>query len=205
MVLAGLSGVLLYDYKGPRASFTQAHVLKALLVIGEEGTIGRGKLAHILDVGQGEVRTMIKRLKESGLITIEAEGCSLTPAGMAQFRSIAKVLPWRSPVSGKHLRLGSDNFAIIVRGRSSKVRKGIEQRDAAIKSGASGALTVHYKKGKFTVPYDSEDCESRGPLEPWITIRQTGKARDDDTVIVTGADNLLEAEYGALSAALSIV
>ena len=204
MVLQNLSRVLSYDYKGPKASFSQAHVLKALLVIGEEGSIGRGKLGQILDLGQGEVRTLIKRLRQSDLIRIEADGCSLSRSGLRQFRSVSKVLPWRSPVNVESIGLGDACFAVLVRGRSSKVRKGIEQRDAAVRSGAIGALTVLYRKGHFRVPSESEDCERTGPSEPWITIRQA-KPKESDTIIVSGADDTLQAEYGALSAALSII
>jgi hypothetical protein len=204
MVLQNLSKLLLHDYKGPKAGFSQAHVLKALLVIGEEGSIGRGKLGQILSVGQGEVRTLIKRLKDGGLIKIKPEGCSLTQSGMKQFRSVSKILPWRSPVIARSLGLGNACYALVVRGRSQKLKKGIEQRDAAVKSGAIGALTVLYRKGRFRVPSGSEDCEPAGPSEPWITIR-AGKPRDGDAVIVTGADSILEAEYGALTAALSLI
>ncbi len=204
MAFPKLSKLLLYDYKGPKVGFSEAHVLKALFVIGEAGNIGRGRLGQILNVGQGEVRTLIKRLKESGLVRIEAEGCVLTQAGLKQFRSVSSAIPWRSPVDGKSLVLGKTSYALIVRGRSAKIRKGIEQRDAAIKSGATGALTVFYKKGRFIVPVGSENCERAGFPEPWITIR-SAKPNDGDTVIVAGADRPLEAEYGALSAALTII
>jgi predicted transcriptional regulator len=205
MGLQNLSKLLSYDYKGPRASFGEAHVLKGVLVIGEEGNIGRGKLGQTLNLGQGEVRTLIKRLKENGLVKINSDGCALTNAGLRRFHHIQKIIPWRSSVNCGDLGLGRECFALVVRGRSERVRKGIEQRDAAIKLGAIGAITVLFRKGKFMVPSELEDCERRGPSEPWISIREMAKPKDGDTIIVSGAGDSLQAEYGALSAALSIL
>jgi predicted transcriptional regulator len=206
MSLQSLSKVLSRDYRGPKAAFSEAHVLKALLVIGEEGSIGREKLARFLNVGPGEVRTLIRRLKESGLIRVEIGGCALTQSGTRQFQRLSTILPWRSSVNCGSLSLGRSCFAVLVRNRSSKVRKGIEQRDAAVRSGANGAFTVLFKKGRFRVPSSGfEDCEQGKPSEPWISIREGANPKNGDTMIVSGADDPLQAEYGALSAALSLV
>ena len=42
MVLQSLRQVLDSDYRGPRAVFTQVHVLKALVAIGRSGRVGSG-------------------------------------------------------------------------------------------------------------------------------------------------------------------
>src|SRR5579875_3414452 len=141
MVLERLKEVLASDYRGPRAGFTEAHVLKAVLTIGKTGSVGRGKLGSLLDLGQGEVRTLIKRLKEQGLISIKATGCALTKNGTSEYESILKIISWSSQVDCSTLQVGKVCWAIIVRGRSKNVKKGIEQRDAAVKLGANGAFT----------------------------------------------------------------
>ena len=204
MALGRLGEVLASDYKGPRAGFTEAHVLKAILTIGKLGSVGRGKLGSLLDLGQGEVRTLIKRLKDTGLISIEAEGCVLTDDGRREHVRILKVLPWSSEVDGTSLDFGRQYWALVVRARPGRVRNGIEQRDAAVKSGANGALTVRYVSGRFRVYSDNADCEPGGPSEPWTTIR-SASPQEGDTVIVSAADGVLLAEYGALSAALTLL
>lgn len=199
-----LEAILTSDYKGPRAGFTEAHVLKAILTIGSSGNVGRGKLGVFLHLGQGEVRTLIKRLKDAGLITVEERGCSLSQTGRKEYARIRKLIPWSSLVEGKSLGLGSYCWAVNVRGRSDKIKKGIEQRDAAVKAGARGALTAIYSSGKFRVPPDDTDCERSIASEPWSAIRSSG-VKEGDTLIVSGSDDLLSAEYGALSAALTIL
>jgi predicted transcriptional regulator len=205
-----IQAVLASDYRGPKAAYGEVDILKALFAIGKSETnLGRTRLGQLTGLGQGEIRTLIARLKNSGLITVDAKGASLTEKGRKEFAAISKTLPYSSQVGAKKLGLGKFAWSIIVRGNESKVRSGIEQRDAAIRVGAGGTLTVIYSSGKFMVPSVDKsantNCEARGPSEPWITIRSEGKPRNSDVVIVSWADSVLLAEAGALSAALTIL
>ena len=200
-----LAQLVASDYRGPRASFEEVHVLKAILELGRLGNIGRGKLGSLLNIGQGEVRTLIKRLKESGLIRIESSGCSLTEKGKREFERIAKALPWLSRVNAGALGMGKASYALVIRGKADRVRKGIEQRDAAIKAGASGALTVVYSGGKFKIPDEGTDCEAKGPSEPWTSLRKEAQPRNGDILVISAGDKPSSAEYGALAAALTLI
>ncbi|MHB1908212.1 MAG: DUF4443 domain-containing protein [Nitrososphaerales archaeon] len=204
MVLGRLSKVLFSDYRGPKASITEAHVIKAIISIGKAKSIGRGKLGQVLDLGQGEVRTLIRRLKDGSFIEVTSSGCTLTPLGRKQYDAIMKVIPWFGEVPGVSLDLGKTCFAILVRGRSGKVKRGLEQRDAAIKFGSSGALTIFYSQGRFKIPGEDRDCESGSSEEPWKTIR-SASPKENDTVIISGGRDKLSAEYGAFSAALTLM
>lgn len=192
------------EYRGPRAGFGEAEVLKAILDIGKIGNVGRGRLAKQLDLGSGEARTLIRRLKNANLIRIESNGCSLTKMGEKKYEEIVKSLPWSSEVPGPLLGIGNKCHAVILRNTKTKLRKGIEQRDAAIKTGAIGAITVIYRSGRFYFPLEKVDCESRGPSEPWTFIR-SAPIKNGDIVIISGAEDSLVAEYGTLSAALTLL
>ncbi len=203
-MLEKLEGLTDSDYRGPRAGFTEAHVVRAILEIGQSASVGRGKLGRLLDLGQGEVRTLISRLKSRGLIVIKERGCALTREGAREYERLKEIVPWVSKVPGSALGLGSSNFAAIVRGRSKKVKMGIEQRDATIKSGSSGALTVIFSSGRFIVPGEWSDCESKGPSEPWIAIRE-GQPMEGDVIILCGALSDKLAEQGLWAAALTLL
>ena len=177
MVLETLREVLDSDYRGPRAVFTQVHVLKALIAIGKAGSVGRGRLGTVTGLGQGEVRTLIKRLKDNDLIVIEANGCALSRKGEKEYAKIASLLALSSPVEAKSLDIGSHCWAVVVSGAAKRVRFGIEQRDAAIKAGADGAFTAVFKAGRFSVPGEGTDCEKNGPAEPWTTVRTSRAVR----------------------------
>ena len=199
-----LDQVLARDYKGPRAHFSQADVLKSIVLIGESERLGRTKLSILLDLGVGEIRTLIKRLKDSGLIRVSAVGCELSELGKKNYATIKKVVYWRSAVQGESLGIGKYCWAFVIRGKSSKVKMGIEQRDAAIKAGASGVITVIFSHDKFLIPIEGTDCESPRPSEPWITVRGSG-LREGDVVIVSGAADSLTAENGGWSASMTLL
>ena len=203
-----IQSVLVSDYRGPKASYGEVDVLKALIAIGNSGSsVGRFKLGKVTGLGQGEVRTLITRLKDAGLITVDARGCSLTEKGRKKFESIFRTIPTSEVVDARDLDLGKFSWYVIVRDRETKVRKGLEQRDASIRAGATGALTVVYSGSKFKIPSDrtAEDCEAMGPSEPWTTIRSSASPKNGDVVIVSGADSSSLAEEGALAAALTLL
>lgn len=203
MDVQSLREVLESEYRGPRAVFTGVHVLKALMAIGRSGKVGRGKLGELTGLGQGEVRTLIKRLRESGFITIEPNGCVLTQKGENEYARIASLLLWSSSVEAKGLNLGEQCWAVVVAGGARKVRYGIEQRDAAIKEGAEGAFTALFRGSRFIVPGEGTDCEKDGPVEPWTKIRDGG-LHDGDAVVVAGSARDSDSENGALAAALTL-
>ncbi|MGA2200141.1 MAG: DUF4443 domain-containing protein [Nitrososphaerales archaeon] len=204
MVLETLREVLDSDYRGPRAVFTQVHVLKALIAIGRSGSVGRGRLGALTGLGQGEVRTLIKRLKDNDLIVIETNGCVLSKKGEREYGKLSTLLLWSSKVDARGLNLGERCWAVVVAGGARLVRYGIEQRDAAIKAGAGGAFTAVFKAGRFTVPGEGTDCEKDGPGEPWMTIRKAGLG-EGDAVVVTGSSRETDSEDGALAAVLTLI
>jgi hypothetical protein len=203
MVLRSLRQVLDSDYRGPRAVFTQVDVLKALVAIGKSGKVGRGRLGTLTGLGQGEVRTLIKRLKDNQLIVIEVDGCRLSKKGEKEYAKISSLLLWSGPVKAKPMELGDRCWAVLVAGADKMVRYGIEQRDAAIKAGADGAFTSVFISGRFTVPGEGDDCEKGGPSEPWVSLRKVGP-HEGDVVVVTGSSEEADAENGALAAVLTL-
>lgn len=205
-----IQAVLAADYKGPRAAYGEVEIMKALFAMGNSKTnLGRAKLGQLTGLGQGEIRTLIARLKSSGLIVIDAKGCSLTETGRKEFSIISKSLQYSSLVESRPLGLGKYAWSIIIRGGVGKIRNGIEQRDASIRVGAAGALTVIYSSNKFMIPgvekSEDADCEALGPSEPWKTIRSRGRPKNGDVVIVSWSDSTSIAENGALAAALTIL
>jgi len=204
MTLEVLRDVLSAEYKGPRAVFSEVHVLSAILAIGSAGSVGRGKLGALVGLGQGEVRTLIKRLKENGLISIEPDGCKLSRKGEKEFQKLREKVPWSSKVRAKSLGIGDECHAALVRGAAKNVRKGIEQRDAAVRVGANGAFTAVFSAGHFTLPGEGADCEKDGPRELWSEARSAGP-REGDVLVVVGADSEESAELGTLATALTLL
>lgn len=85
---------------------------------------------------------------------------------------------------------------------SSAIRSGIEQRDAAIKMGASGATTLLFKENKFLIPRIDYDALKDNHLLSEQLIENLHP--QDGDVLIIGSDNRSKkkAEFAAKSAAL---
>jgi len=189
---------------GPSPSFSIFDVIKALEIIAEAGSIGRGKLSEKLGLGKGATRTLLKRLAEAGLISTSRSGCSLTSRGKKLWKRIEEIIPHISEIGQNELTFAAYNVAVQVRGRGGKVGKGLEQRDAAVRAGAKGAITLIYKNKKLVLPTITDDAAESYPIAHQ-QITRLMDLKENDVAIIVCADSLKNAEYGALAAAWTIV
>jgi Domain of unknown function (DUF4443) len=180
-------------------------MLFAFLTIGASGSIGRHALAKETGLGEGAIRTVLRKLREEGYAESDPGGSHLTPAGMKLYDSVRKVLSPFASVPASKLTLGGSQAAVALRGRGSTVGSGIDQRDAAIRVGASGATTFVMRSGKFTIPGGSTDCEKDFPGEGWAVLRKNLAPKNWDVVILCGAVDETTARLGALAAAVSLL
>jgi hypothetical protein len=159
-------------------------------------------LCKELDLGEGTIKTLIRHLKMQNLIESTNAGTKMTRKGNSFFLELISSMPFETSLSKCTITLGKHNYAILVKRMGSVIRLGIEQRDAAIKMGASGATTLLFKDNKFLIPrtdYDALKDEhqlSKQLIENLHPI--------DEDVIIIGSDNYSEkrAEFAAKSAAL---
>ena len=189
---------------GPLPSFSIFDILRFLRLLAETGCIGRGKISEKLDLGEGSVRTMLKRLTEAGLVTKSRSGCLLTCEGKILWSKIEKAIPKLAEIEANELTMAPYSVAVLVRGQAKIVGNGLEQRDIAVMNGAKGAVTIVAKNDKLIIPSVSGDLGRDYPLA-FKRIMQLMKPKDEDVIIISSANSLREAEYGALAAALSLV
>lgn len=189
---------------GPQPSFTVFDLLMVIWLIAEKGPIGRGKLSEELDIGGGAIRTLIKRLKESGVIHTSSLGCSLTEKGSKVWDEIGQLIPQKVGLPENDLTFAVYNVAVLVKGRGDRVKDGLEQRDATIAVGAKGATTLIYRDKKLIVPQVSEDLAKDFPVA-FEQIARKIRIEENDVIVVGSADALKKAEYGALAAAWTLI
>lgn len=191
--------------QGPSPTFERAHLLLAFLTIAESGTIGRHSLAVRAGLGEGAVRTVLKRLREEGFADSDASGCHLTRGGQEAYSSLIKKLSPMTTIEGSRLTMGAAQVAVCVRDGGDAVKSGIEQRDSAIGLGAAGATTYAVRGSRFTIPGGSDDCEKDFPSRSWKALRERLRPKDGDAVILCGSNKEETAKLGALSAALTLL
>ena len=99
------------------------------------------------------------------------------------------------------ITVGAYDYAVLVKGVTSQVKSGIEQRDSALMAGAKGATTLVYRGNQFHVP--GVDVVPSVLLVRELLCRL--KPEEGDVVIIGTADSILKAELGAKSAALELL
>ena len=187
---------------GPKPEFELTDIVKLFIILGEGDQKGRKSLSKDLQIGEGSIRTLLNRLREHNLVKVERGGCSLTESGRAVYKALIKMITPPKPVEASPLAQWAANYAILVRKSASKIRSGLEQRDAAVRVGALGATTLLYLNGCFSLPGVDVDVERTYRSDFWNTLRSLLKPEDGDSVIIVGAASARVAEKGAVMAAL---
>lgn len=201
--LSGLLEITERKEKGPATTFEKSHLLLVFVTIGDLGTIGRAALAVRSGLGEGAVRTVLGKLRDDGYADANASGWFLTPGGKRVYDSIwnkfSPIVTIHDPVP----RLGDSEVALAVRGAGKSVRYGIEQRDSAVRVGATGVTTYVIEANRFTIPGGSDDCEREFPGKIWSELRKEVSPKNGDAMILCGGKDETSAKVGALAAALS--
>jgi predicted transcriptional regulator len=188
---------------GPSTTFSMFHIFYALDLIAKK-PIGRNKLAETMSVGEGAIRTIISRLKESGLISTSKKGCVLTDKGLSIWKTFETFFPKRVEVEKTALTTSKYSYAFLVKNKGNKVKSGIEQRDVAIKGGAKRAIVIVFKNGRLMIESISNNLYKDFPEATNIIFRDL-EPEDNDVIIITGADSLSKAKRSAFAASWSLI
>ena len=185
---------------GPQPTFQKFEFIDLLLILDEEKLIGRKKLSERLGLGEGVVRTMLQRLKSKSLIEVYGKGgCSLSKKGVKLVNELKETIRAIGPIEANFPWQYSSNYALIVKNVGEKIKKGLEQRDEAIKAGARALMILTYRNGKLLMPGVS-DLTSEQPDFALQLIRIV-KPEHGDVILIAAGGSLLEARKGALAAA----
>jgi predicted transcriptional regulator len=189
-------GAIRVARRGPLPRFSDVHIRRVLDLIRKYEKIGRKQLVEEIGIGEGSMRTILNRLKRRGLIASSRGGHALTSKGK---RFLGKPFQFVQIDAGP-LTVGEVDVATVVRGAAEKVKRGIEQRDEAIKVGADGATVLVYKGGKLRFPDGFMNVEKK--LVALLT--KIFEPREGDVIIVGTAKDVVKAEEGARAAARSL-
>lgn len=189
--------------KGPSPAFSLVHLIKTLLILESE-SMGRQSLSRALNLGEGSVRTIIKRLSEKGLISIDPiGGCYLTELGLNFVRKVREVLISEKEIDLRPLGVNSPAWAMQIRPTTEMVINITKLRDVAVKNGADGMLIFSYKNFKISLPLVYDDISKDFP-EINSFLSNSFKLKDGDLIFVGFAENRKLAELGTFAAAISL-
>lgn len=174
-----------------------------LYALRDWGPMGRGTLEMVLGLPEGIVRGLLKRAQIKGWIKAERTGCSITEEGKdALYKKMERMgISSGARIPGECLGIGPSCHGVLIRGAANRIHLGIEQRDAAVRVGAKGAVSLVYLKGRLIMPGICENVD--------LTMPEVSRAisafqlQDGDLVVIAFADNIWRAVEGAFSAAQS--
>ena len=176
-----------------------AYALKILRMI-RYGPIGRKNISDNLDLGEGVIRTIVKRLIEEGLVSTTRQGMMLTTRGERMLNDIGRnMIGVEFPQT--ILTVSPANYAVLVKNGVSSITTGLAQRDDALLAGARGATTLVFQSNRLIMPGTEiiidEDLRSM--------IMNLLSPLEGDVIIVGSDDKLLNAEIGAYTAGLKLL
>jgi len=182
--------------RGGAPLFQSFHILKAMWHIQQLQPLGRKELSEHLGIGEGSVRKLISHLEERFWASTSRQGISLSSDGIKLLENIGLRA---KEVHAGNITVGEIDFAIRLRNMAEKVSKGIEQRDEAIKVGASGATTLVFRnKLTFSDGFDVAKSDSRAGR----VLVQDFELTDGDVLIIGCSPEPELAMDGAFAAAV---
>jgi hypothetical protein len=191
--------------RGRRKKRSELKEVLLLLLLRMESPIGRYRLKELLDLSdhEGLVRLMLSDLAEKGYVEADKAGCSLTESGQKLLDSILSRagIGDVKPLALSELKLGPACVAVHVRDRAAEFRDGIEQRDAAVRAGASGATVLLFRGNAFAIPSVYPNLSAKYP-DLAKRILGSFKLSDGDALIVGFAGVASKALEGALAAVM---
>jgi len=191
---------------GPAPAFTHVDVAQAILTIGDEGQIGRSELSRRLGIGEGTIRTIIKHLMQANIIEIAKGGCVLTKRGVKLYTSLRSKVSKVSVIDAKQLALDRVSAAVLVRHVGHLMKRGIEQRDAAMRAGATGACTLVFHGREFLMPMSERQEWSLNSDDPLFhDLKKSFGPGNGDVIVLSSAPDKVTADHGVMAAALTLI
>lgn len=183
---------------GPIPKFSDYHVWKTIMTIGKDGPIGRKTLSTALNIGEGSTRTILQNLQLEGFVEVNRSGAVLTRKGKEILRSSLIEV---KPVDCGFLTIDKEDCAVKVCNAAHRVVSyGCDERDIAIRAGATGATTLLVKNDHLFFPGDKD------PIEIGVEerLKQAFRLRNGDVILVGTGRTYDLAEKGAVTAALRL-
>jgi len=178
-----------------RASYSEVHVLKALMLLAEMPH-GRFLLMKKLQLNEASARTLLSKLEQKNYSRPSPYGHALTKKGNVFVKKIRQRIIGPIKVGKTLVTLSDSNVAYIVRNASNKIKSGVEQRDTAIKLGANGLTTLVQENKKLSFPLSNKKVPE--------SVQKLFSLKENDVVLIGSSDNEITADLSALYAAYSI-
>jgi predicted transcriptional regulator len=164
--------------------------------------IGRYQLGTKLGLGNGSIRSLVRFLRNQELIEpVSRQGHQLSSTGRKYCEDFTQTLVKTEELPQSSYTIDNYNFGCHLRQLAHLVTDGVEQRDAAMQAGASGATTFIQDSDPDTVimakNHRIQKQEMPKVLAPF-------EITTNDVLIVGTSSNSISAQLGAFAAILTL-
>lgn len=183
-------------------TFSTPHVLKSILLLASQKYVSRSSMCQELKIGEGAVRTLIKHMKEFGLVDTIRSGTNLTQKGKKFANKFSSAIPNQTNLQKCDTTKGKYNHAMLIKKKFvQNLGNGMKQRDSAILYGASDSLTLIFEKEKFLFAGDKIQCFA-DEIDVKNQLVEKLNPDEGDVIIITSSDEQFLAEISAFNTAL---
>lgn len=142
---------------GIRPGFNRYHAYLALTLLSNGKPVGRKVLSRVLGIGEGSVRTLIRRLREVGLVRVDpVAGILITDLGTKVVDALGSRLVIIGSVDLSFSDICSEcriSTILLKDGVNVVKRVGVLYvRDLIVKNGGNGGLIIYYLDNEFKLP-----------------------------------------------------
>ncbi|WP_461865685.1 DUF4443 domain-containing protein [Thermococcus sp.] len=181
-----------------RGAYPEFNLEDALAVIFMlKNPIGRKAISEELGLGEGSVRTLLKKLSAIGIITSRQKGHFLNERG-------ARLLENLQELFSEPIKAGTVEGmpAVAMKVKNPPEFKSIELRDEAIRFFARGAMILIVRNGEPVFPEDGRKLKETFP-EIAQSIRSLAP-EEGDLIVITWAEDDADALKSAIHVAVSL-
>ncbi len=187
---------------GASPSFSEVHVVRTVIAL--KSRVGRKKLLREIGIGEGSMRTILKKLKAGGFIDSGKTGHLLNGSGVEYLNGYMKKFTAPFKIYANDI-VGGRKTGVVVRGVSGKITTGVKERDIAVRTGASGAIVLKYDGNlkKLTFP---DEVQSTGDFPEFENEIKSLNIdfNSGDVLVVAFSDDYIVSENAVLEIALSL-
>ncbi len=190
---------------GAPPKFKEAHVNWVFWKIANNQPMGRKMLVTKTNLGEGSLRTILRRLEEYGLVRSARSGRMLTEHGLKVIRKLNGMIRVER-VGRLEMTKKINNCIVMIKDMAGKVKSGMEQRDEAIKAGRSGVTTLVVREGRLIMPgFDESLVVDEIYPDDAQKIKSLLRPDDESVIIIGSEDNPQMAEEAAWVAASTLL
>ncbi len=190
--------------QGPPTQFHPWHLIAAFYIFCQIITpIGRYQLGAELELGGGSIRSLIRFLRDRGLIEpVQRQGHQLSSEGKRHCETLNHVLIKLVELPQTSYTIDVYNYGCHLRQLAHLVTDGVQQRDAAMRAGASGATTFIQDSDSDTLIMAKEHRVLKSDL---IEVLKSFSLEFGDVLIIGSGSSRILAQLGALAATLTLL